>query len=229
MDLKLKGFNPNLIIDIGANVGSWTSVTNTTWPRADFLMVEPSHQHIPKLRKIGKPFEIALLGENTTTTSMYVDVRKEMPATENSVFMESAAPEGAFALEPRPMTTLDKILKARNLPSPNMIKNDVQGAELKVLAGAKRALRHIEVVVVEVSLIAWNVGQPLWFEVHARFEELGFQLYDVLEFNRGGSPNRQLLQVDLLFVSKTSILWSLQNTGIRLPTNGWPRVKCQIT
>ncbi|WP_333254526.1 MULTISPECIES: FkbM family methyltransferase [unclassified Microcoleus] len=51
-----------------------------------------------------------------------------------------------------PAITLDGICRERNLPSPYLIKVDVDGQELDVLAGATEILQQTEYVIVEVTL-----------------------------------------------------------------------------
>ena len=225
--LELKGFSPVTILDAGANKGDWTRSALAVWPRAKFLMVEPTPMHEPSLRGVqpAQPYAITLIGERQTTVSMWVDQRKT-PGTGNSLYFESAAPRvGAFRQEERNMTTIDRLLEERGMGPPQLIKLDVQGAELRALDGASRALQTAEVVLIEVSLVEWNVGQPLWFEVHAYMEMRGFSLYDVVEMRYGGSPNFMLQQADLLFVRRSSRLWSKRHTGVAPPTV-WPRATC---
>ena len=58
------------------------------------------------------------------------------------------------------MHTLDGLLKDRALGAPILLKLDVQGAELDVLAGASRVLEATEFVVMEVSFLEYNKGAP---------------------------------------------------------------------
>lgn len=39
--LKNIGFNPDVVIDIGAYLGDWTFQVNQIFPNATFLMIEP--------------------------------------------------------------------------------------------------------------------------------------------------------------------------------------------
>ena len=49
-----------------------------------------------------------------------------------------------------PIITVDQACSDRNLKGPYLIKVDVQGAELQVLAGASRTLQQTEAVILEV-------------------------------------------------------------------------------
>ena len=53
-----------------------------------------------------------------------------------------------------PAITLNEICRERNLPGPYLIKVDVDGQELDVLAGATQILQQTEYIIVEVCLLA---------------------------------------------------------------------------
>ena len=221
--IRKLGFHPSMVLDIGANEGHWTRSVKPVFPNAAFFMIEATPVHEPSLKQVGHPFEITLVGDANKTVMMHMETRGALlkSATGNSIYSEAAAGQGAFATRPRQMLRLDDLLAARNQPPAQLMKLDVQGAELDVLAGAPNTLASVEVIVVEVLVVAWNTGGPLWFEVHAELERLGYQLFDVLEMARGGTG--MLLFVDLLFVRKDSKLWSKHATGIPAPSHGWPQ------
>jgi hypothetical protein len=83
------------------------------------------------------------------------------------------------------------------LPPPDLIKIDVQGAELDVLAGAPDALRNASALIVEVSLVDYNTGAPLIADVMAATDREGFKCVDLCEVHR--TPANFVLQLDLLF------------------------------
>lgn len=39
--LRDRGFNPRVVIDVGANVGTWTDLAKSVFPEARFHLVEP--------------------------------------------------------------------------------------------------------------------------------------------------------------------------------------------
>lgn len=56
--------------------------------------------------------------------------------------------------------TLDNIVKENKLDSPELIKIDVQGAELDVLIGATESLKTCEHLIVELRDVEYNIGSP---------------------------------------------------------------------
>jgi len=74
------------------------------------------------------------------------------------------------------MLTLDAVLARHAALGTSFLKLDVQGAELDVLAGAQRTLKHTDVILLEASLVEFNRGAPLIADVIARLRELDFLL-----------------------------------------------------
>src|ERR1700733_3290745 len=66
--LKKSGFEPQTIIDIGANVGNWSRMAHEVFPSAQFFMIDGNPDNEPSLRSsatdIGRDSEcsISLLG-----------------------------------------------------------------------------------------------------------------------------------------------------------------------
>ena len=76
-------------------------------------------------------------------------------------------------------TTLNQELPPElNNHTNNLIKLDVQGAELKVLDGLKETVNSFEVIILEVSLHNYNKDSPLFDKVMNYMNVKGFRLYD---------------------------------------------------
>ena len=99
------------------------------------------------------------------------------------------------------------VVSLANLDVPeeaSLLKLDVQGYELEVLAGAGQLLSQVEVIVAECSLYPFQVGIPLIHETIQHVVGLGFRLYDTADAIRWPSGN--LAQIDLVFVASRSQL-----------------------
>ena len=90
--------------------------------------------------------------------------------------------------------------------SNNLIKIDVQGAELKVLEGLSELINNFEVVILEVSVHQYNKNAPLFNQVLDFMIKKNFQLYDIFDLKRLGNNQSFLLQFDCVFVRKGSNL-----------------------
>jgi hypothetical protein len=85
------------------------------------------------------------------------------------------------------------------------MKLDVQGFELEVLKGGGRALALSEVVILEVALLPYNDGGPLFADVVAFMNKEGFLVFDFCgQFRR--ESDFALFQTDVAFVRRESSL-----------------------
>ena len=168
-ELREKGFSPRHILDIGANRGSWSRAVHQIWPAAQFLLVEADPRHTRTLSKTGFPFVIALLGDGARNVTMHYGTLG-LADTGNSVFPETIN-RNQFAPKSVRMRTLDALLAAHQQYAAarfDLLKCDVQGAELMVLRGASRTLRSVEVLLLELSVVQYNEGAPLWLAMQTR-------------------------------------------------------------
>lgn len=208
--MKRLGFNPAVVIDVGAYVGDWTRSLKGIFPEARVLMVEPQSAKAVFLSKVKSElanveFRVALLGataaenvgfcESETGSSVLMEVEHRRPAT---TYMA--------------MTTLDAIVENSPFARPNFIKLDVQGYELEVLRGGERTLACAEVVLMEINLLQLHQGAPLFHESAEFMGKRGFQVYDVCSLIRRPYDGA-VWQADVMFVHSSSSLVASKRWG----------------
>ena len=195
---KTKGMNPEVIYDIGANDGSWTRDARQVFPRARYELFEANSQHT-------KPgVHTVLLGETTKDVQFYKASGPSAGSnTGASVYLEVTHHyvPGTYTVETLPMVPLDEYIAQKNLPLPDLIKLDVQGAELDVLKGGESLLPTTKYVLMEVSLHRWNKDAPMIEDVMAYMSSQGFDLIDIVDTH---FVQNYLLQVDVLFAHKST-------------------------
>ena len=209
-NLRELGFEPERVLDIGAHEGRWTNRCRKVFPGASYLMVEAQ----PGKREILSrfcaesdrlDFEIALLGREVFESVDFFQLD-----TGSSIYREQTTYEAErVAL---PMRTLDELVATRGAGTYRFVKLDVQGAELDILTGGAGTLTSAEVVQMEVSVVEYNKGAPLFAEVVHFMDGRGFQIYDIFDLSRAPA-DAFLVQVDVIFVRKdsplcrTGVLW----------------------
>jgi hypothetical protein len=99
-----------------------------------------------------------------------------------------------------PTKRLDSLVTAHGLALPDLAKIDTQGSELDVIAGARHALSQCAVVIVETSFLNYNRNAPMFADVVAAFDKLGFKCTDICEIHRARADI--VFQLDLLFVNE---------------------------
>jgi FkbM family methyltransferase len=199
---KARGLEITSVLDGGAALGDWTLEIRAIYPEARVLAVEPRSECQAKLRQLQSDLgriEIAqtLLGPAVGQTSFYLQgdsssTKKEFAAT------------GTISTNV-PVTTIDALVQHLAFPYPDLIKLDLQGAELDALDGASESLQRAKAVMLEVSFIDFEKGMPVMADVVSYMAERGHVVYDIL-----GLWHRPLdgalAQGDLLFVPKDSPL-----------------------
>ena len=176
--LKHLGWSPTACIDVGAYHGDWTTMFRSIFPQSQVLMVEAQESQRDALRAAcvkAAPhvqYEISLLGASDGDTVDFIEME-----TGSSVFAESSPYERKTVT--KRLATLDAVLeKFPPFQKADCLKLDTQGYELEVLKGCRRLLPHVQVLLLEVSLIPVNKGCPLFGDIIPFMTANGFVLFD---------------------------------------------------
>lgn len=199
--LKNKGFEPRVIYDIGAYHGDWSAEMKPIFKDAQFYLFEANENQKTYLEKLPFSFFISALGDREEIADFYSnDSTGDSFLREKTQFYE----EGKCNITPVKMTTLERVVKEKQLPLPDLIKIDVQGAEKLIIQGSPSIIGHAEVVILETKILEYNQGAPLICEIMTLMDQLGFRMLDIVELHY--LPSRELNEVDILFVKKESSL-----------------------
>jgi len=197
--LSSLGFRPRTVIDVG--VATKTEELYQAFKDADILLVEPLAEFEPFLRDICRSYKaqyvLAAAGENPGSAIINVHPDK----FGSSLLKEFEGPCVDGVPREIPVVTIDQLCASRNLAGPCLMKVDVQGAELQVLAGATRTLQQTEAVILEVTLFDTLIGGPQLSDTVARMRQYGFAVYDIFGCNYRPLDNA-LCQVDMVFVQE---------------------------
>ncbi|CAK9051216.1 RING-type domain-containing protein [Durusdinium trenchii] len=191
------GFEARHVLDIGAHVGNWTTDALEVFPSARFLMIEANPLHRPQLEAIGQPFVIALLAAKGNESRQFHSTRYQI-TTGASMFRERSD----LFVDPRFAETL--VLRTRSLDEVvsevfrgerccDLLKADVQGAELTVLLGGLKTLSQAQLVLLEAPVLPYNEGAPSFSEVIAFMAAHHFELVDVADATYSEAPGLQRL------------------------------------
>ena len=198
---KARGFQPNVIYDIGANKGEFARQMRENFPLAQIECFEANADNAGDLKEFSN--HIVLLGDSVKENIPFYKI-KEGFNTGDSMYLEvsSAFREGNYTTTLQSMTTIDVLIKEKNLVPPTFIKLDVQGAELDILNGMQETLPYVKWIQMECSLHRWNAGAPMIEDCIVYMSQRGFVTVDILENH--SLPGGYLGQVDILF-AHTSI------------------------
>lgn len=221
---KLPGFRPLGVVDVGANAGSWTRQMANLYPQASFYLLDADQQHDEKLSLLQKQrqskqrieYEYAVLTDQDGDTVRFFAGGD----TGNSMYKERSDTYRGDEPVSMQTRTLDSMVQQSFLGKEHIpidiLKVDVQGAELEVLRGGLQTLVQATFVQVEASFVQLNEGGACYWQVEELLRQHGFALYDVGEkldyyplFRTTGTG-----QMDQLFINthKLATLPKLQNT-----------------
>jgi len=206
--LKKKNFFPKYILDIGCGFGEWTLKCLKIYPSANYLLFDADNKNIDKLLKLkyanqNIEFKICLLSDDNTVYDFY------NMGYGSSIYEEQTS--YSRHIEKIPSTTLlEEIPEKLKKSSSNLIKLDVQGAELKVLSGLKEFINCFEIIILEVSLHNYNKNSPLFDKIMSFMYDKNYKLYDIYDLKRLGNEKSFLLQFDCVFVKNDSELFNVK-------------------
>ena len=192
---KQLGFEPKTVIDVGAALGTFNLYE--TFPNSRHLLIEPIAENEPYLAKICRKLKSAEYIIAAATKEAGVFRLNVSPSMLHSSISENRVTDSSNPyLRNIPAITLDGICRQRNLPGPYLIKVDVDGKELDVLAGATQILQQTEYLIVEVCLFAQM------YDIIHFMKSQGFAAYDIVDL--GYRPiDAALWQVDMAFVKES--------------------------
>jgi FkbM family methyltransferase len=135
----------NRVVDVGANVGSYSSDILSLNPKASITCFEPDPRAFKSLsEKLGHSSDVHLI--NKGVSDQKGTLRLNMaPRTTHSSFVGYGESIDAVSVE---VTTLDDTKLTGHI---DLIKIDVEGFEYKVLQGAKETLKRTSFVQFEFS------------------------------------------------------------------------------
>jgi FkbM family methyltransferase len=194
--LQKLGWRPRSVLDIGGYKGYWTRQVRSSFPSASFVVVEPN-RHI-ELETIGVPVYYEVLSSEVKQVPWYSNM-----TTGDSLYKELTRHYSNVSPTLRATTTLDRLFPEKRF---DCIKLDCQGAELDILKGGSALLQSTDVILIECSFAGkYNEGAPSFLQYIQYLDSIGFSPVDIPELHRA---NGILCQIDILFLRKTSALWS---------------------
>ncbi len=197
----IAGMAISTCIDVGANIGQFSALIAHLHPRARILAFEPMPTACRRYRLAfptsrGRLFEMGV-GRASGLKEFHITNR----ADSSSLLRPGVGQEKAFGVYETatlsvPVQRLSDVLNIDDISRPCLMKIDVQGAELDVLAGAEDLLDSIDYICVELSYVELYEGQPLATKVLKYLFGVGYQLRGI--YNQASTRAFGPTQADFL-------------------------------
>lgn len=185
------GIKPRVVYDIGACVLHWTKKAKKVWEDSYYFAFDAMEASAGIFIENGIPYCIgALSDKDEGNVEFYENYR--LPGG-NSYYKENVEVNPAADMffhegnkKVMQKVTLKRAIDTAKWPLPDLIKMDVQGAELDILKGAGDVLRDCKDIIIEMQNVEYNKGAPLKNEVIAYLNELGFVMVGDGPFSDNG-------------------------------------------
>jgi len=194
--LKSSGVELTRVLDLGAFEGKWTMLVKEIYPSASVIMVEANRDKEQRLRSLGD-CRIAVLGEADGREVDYYKCLDGDAGSGNGIYRENTPFK--FSAERRKCVTLSTLLGSEE--GFDLVKMDVQGAELDIIRGGLPVIRNSRFLLLELQTYDYNIGAPRLEEAVAFLHGEGFGVVDIVDLMYAGD---RLIQADVLFRNKKS-------------------------
>lgn len=171
---------PEVIYDIGACTLHWYMAARLVWPSSRIIAFEAMTSCRELYELHGVEYHCDLLGPPSYLVDFY---ENEHDPAGNSYYLENSQinPNAPRYYNDSNKTrrythSLDAIVALRQFPLPNLIKMDVQGAELDIMKYGKNCVDHANNIILETQSIPYNQGAPLEPEINQYLKDQGFKL-----------------------------------------------------
>jgi FkbM family methyltransferase len=209
-----------VIFDIGANRGQTTPTYRKWFPEATIYCFEPFAASFATLKeafpncRFVQPFQLAV-SDGVGTRSFYCANESVMnsllPLSPRADLLTTSTGSGTIEVQ---STTLDAFCSENNVTRIDILKIDVQGAEVQVLSGATGLLRDqlVRMVYLEVNFNEIYLGQAFFHDVSGFLHSHGYSLYGL--YQMAYSPVGPIGWADALFVSP-KVMEQVRQAGLR--------------
>lgn len=196
--LRGQGYVPRTMLDVGAHVGTFTQQFLGVFPDCVPTLIEPNPFCAEALAKLGVETHGVAASDTAGRAELFL-TKEWLQSTGSSLYRENTHffRDDVVVKRTVDKVRLDDLFKGRTF---DFVKIDTQGSELDVLRGGERVLRAADFVLLEVSMVEYNIGGARAEALFAELDRLGFHPVEVVDFHRlSGVQNGALLQMDFLF------------------------------
>jgi FkbM family methyltransferase len=210
--LRAQGYAPRTMLDIGAHIGTFTHEFLGVFSGCVPTLIEPNPFCLADLSKLGFEQHGVAASNEPGVAEMFLS-REWLQSTGASLYRENTPffRDEVIVKQQVEKARLDDLFAGRQF---DFVKIDTQGSELDVILGGTVVLAQADYILVEISLVEYNIGGARAEAVFAKLAELGFHCTEVTDFHRlAGVHNGNLLQMDFLFERRGRIARSGLTAG----------------
>ena len=201
-------FNPNHIVDVGANHGNWTRMALRYFPKSHYTLLEPQkwlETHINDILTTNSRVKFYPFGAGNSKGSFKFTLL-DRDDSSNFLLSEEEAEQMGLRQIDVDVVTLNEFLPGLRLPNPDVIKIDAEGLDLQVLDGANDFFGKTELFIVEAGVGSKYIKNEIGIVIEY-MKQRGYRLFEITDLNRPFSL-QILWLVELVFMRENGFIHS---------------------
>ncbi len=213
-ELSIK-FNPEVIYDIGSCVLNWTNEAKHIWDKSEIILFEAMDEAEQLYTDYNYKYNIGVLTDIDNKQIEFYQNNTEPGG--NSYYKEIGHSKSHILFNDankkyKKGMTLESIVKSKCFKLPDLVKIDVQGAELDILRGGMNVINNAKYLIIELQKVKYNDGAPLADITIKYLENNGWELITKDPFcdngpdgdycfkNTRDNTDRNILNANTLFI-----------------------------
>ena len=161
LDQYLPAGQPDVVLDVGANIGSYSSRVKQLWPQARVYAFEPHSVSFERLseqaRRMGFEAFNAAASEVAGRATLYNRPGTNSETASLQAGVIEAGIGGSVVSSEVPVTRLDEFVHDHGLHRISLLKIDTEGHELSVLRGIAQTLAAAQVDAIQFEFNTMHV------------------------------------------------------------------------
>ena len=201
-------FNPNHIVDVGANHGNWTRTALKYFPQSQYTLLEPQkwlEKNISDLLNTNSKVKFFPFGAGSSKGTFKFTLL-ERDDSSNFLLSESEAKQMGLKQIDVDVITLNEFLPTVSSQSPDIIKIDAEGLDLQVLNGSSNFFGNTEIFIVEAGVGSKYIKNDITTVIEF-MKQRNYRLFEITDLNRPFSLG-VLWLMELVFVRENGFIHS---------------------
>jgi len=194
-------FKPKRILDVGCNVGQFYRECRKIWGNDFEIVLIDGNENIEEdIKKLNVLYYITVLSDSIKIVNWYSTIENPK-CTGDSYYKENTSHYSVenLIIKEKQTNTLDNLFSNEQF---DLIKMDTQGSEIDIIKGGINLCKKAKYMILETSLIEYNLDSPLEKEVNEFMESIGFSVVSVIDLH---FLNGMVSQRDILYKNENCI------------------------